>query len=101
DGVRVDVPHVCGPGSAWKRLAVRIDPVDLARHWAVVRVVDLEGSYLVARARGGFVLPFIGHVVTGEPAANPGGNAAPPPNGNTGGPEPEKPAPDPTADDHA
>src|SRR5262249_34402412 len=101
DGLTVDVPILNGPGLAWKRLAVRIDPVDLAAHRAVVRVVDLHGSHLVARTRGRFRLPFIGHVVTGEPAANSGGNAAPPPNGSTGGPEPEKPAPDPTADDHA
>src|SRR5262249_2123121 len=98
DGLTVDVPILNGPGLAWKRLAVRIDPVDLARHWAVVRVVDLEGSYLVARARGGFVLPFIGQVVTGEPAANSGGNAAPPPNGHTGVPESEKPPPDANAE---
>src|SRR5262249_3392842 len=74
-------------------LAVRIDPVDLAGRRAVVRVVDLEGSYLVTRARGGFVLPFIAEVVTGEPMVNSGGNAAPPPNGNTGVPESEKPPP--------
>src|SRR5262249_19501203 len=53
DGLIVDVPILNGPGLAWKRLAVTVDPVDLAGHRAVVRVVDLEGSYLVARARGG------------------------------------------------
>src|SRR5262245_9410237 len=98
DGLTVDVPILNGPGLAWKRLAVRIDPVDLAGHRAVVRVVDLDGSYLVGRARGGFVLPFISQVVTGEPAANSGGNAPPPPNGNTGVPESEKPPPDANAE---
>ena len=58
DGLIVNVPILNGPGLAWKRLAVRVDPIDLAGHRAVVRVVDLEGSYLVARARGG-VLPAV------------------------------------------
>src|SRR5262249_60946081 len=93
DGLTVRVPILDGPGLVWKRLAVRIDPVDLAGHRAVVRVVDLEGSYLVARARGGVFFPFMGQVVTGQPAANSGGNAAPPPDGNTGVPESEKPPP--------
>src|SRR5262249_21692692 len=66
DGLTVDVPFLEGPGLAWKRLAVRIDPVDLAGHRAVVRRVDLEKSFLVARARGGVVFPFIEKVVTGE-----------------------------------
>ncbi len=66
DGLTLDVPVLNGPALAWKRLAVRVDPIDLAGHRAVVRVVDLEGSYLVTRARGGVVFPFIERVVTGK-----------------------------------
>ncbi len=79
DGLKVHTPQLEGPGLAWKRLAVLVDPIDLAGHRAVVRWVDLDGSYLVARARGGVVFPFIEQVLTGEPAepaAAAGGQAA-------------------------
>lgn len=68
DGLKVHTPQLQGPGLAWKRLAVLVDPIDLAGHRAVVRWVDLDGSYLVTRARGGVVFPFIEEVLTGEPA---------------------------------
>jgi hypothetical protein len=75
DGLTVRTPQLEGPGLAWKRLAVLVDPIDLAGRRAVVRSVQLEHSYLVARARGGVVFPFIEAVLTGEPA----GEETPPP----------------------
>jgi hypothetical protein len=102
DGLVVDVPILNGPGLAWKRLAVRIDPVDLAGHRAVVPVVDLEGSYLVARARGGVVFPFIEKVVTGKsPQARRGeptpDDATAPTSAPPAPDEPPPPAPPPAA----
>src|SRR5262245_153665 len=69
DGLDVHVPFLDGPGLAWKRLAVQVDPIDLAGHRAAVRLVDLSGMWLVARTRGGIVFPFLGELLTGEKAA--------------------------------
>lgn len=79
DGLTVHTPQLDGPGLAWKRLAVLVDPIDLAGQRAVVRRVELDGSYLVARARGGVVFPFIEAVLTGEPQATPPGAPPQPP----------------------
>ncbi|HJW68752.1 MAG TPA: DUF748 domain-containing protein, partial [Candidatus Binatia bacterium] len=68
DGLTVHVPVFTEPGLAWKRLAVQVAPIDLAGHRANVRLVDLNGMYLVARARGGVVFPFIGEALTGDGA---------------------------------
>jgi Domain of Unknown Function (DUF748) len=68
DGLTVHVPVFTEPGLAWKRLAVQVAPIDLAGHRANVRLVDLNGMYLVARARGGVVFPFIGEALTGDDA---------------------------------
>jgi Domain of Unknown Function (DUF748)/AsmA family len=103
DGLQVLTPILEGPGLAWKRLAVQVDPIDLAGHRAVVRKVELDGSYLVARARGGVVFPFIGEVLTGEPVADPGAPAAatgsgePPPPPAEGDLPPPPPPPEPAA----
>jgi hypothetical protein len=77
DDLIVDVPALNGRGLAWKRLAVWLDPIDLAGHRAVVPAVELEGSYLVARARGGVVFPFIEKVVTGKSPDPQSGQQAP------------------------
>jgi len=89
DGLQVSTPIFQGPALAWKRLAVLVDPIDLAGHRAVVRHVDLDGSYLVARARGGVFFPFVGETLTGEPVADPGAQAAAT---GTGEPPPPPPA---------
>lgn len=102
DGLTVYTPVFEGPGLAWKRLAVLVDPIDLAGRRAVVRRVDLDGSYLVARARGGVVFPFIEGVLTGKPAettekdAATAGSDAPPP-GEPGVDKPPPPKPPPRA----
>ncbi len=113
DGLTVYTPLLEGPGLAWKRLAVLVDPIDLAGHRAVVRRVDLDGSYLVARARGGVVFPFIERVLTGEqaavgdqepagdesgaPPATPGAGAPAPPEPQASPPPPSAPPPPPPA----
>jgi hypothetical protein len=94
DGLEVFTPVLEGPGLAWKRLAVMVDPIDLAGHRAVVRWVDLDGSYLVTRARGGAVFPFIERVLTGrpsEPAAGEDPDSEPPAREGDA-PAPAKPA---------
>jgi hypothetical protein len=78
DGLTVHVPVFTEPGLAWKRLALQVAPIDLANHRATVRLVDLTGMYLVARARGGVVFPFIGGALTGEPANGGPGKGSPP-----------------------
>ena len=100
DGFEVMTPLLQGPGLAWKRLAVLIDPIDLAGHRAVVRKVELEGSYLVARARGGAAFPFIEGILTGKPVAattttppGPGAGEPPPPPGDDLPPPPPPSAP--------
>ncbi len=98
DGLTVHTPRLEGPGLAWKRLAVLVDPIDLAGRRAVVRRVDLDGSYLVARARGGVVFPFIEEVLTGEPASgagDPASGAAPGAGTPSTAPAPPSPAPAP------
>src|SRR5262245_48009306 len=87
DGLQVSAPIFQGPALAWKRLAVLVDPIDVAGHRAVVRHVDLDGSYLVARVRGGLFFPFVGKALTGQPVADPGAQAA-----ATGSGEPPPPA---------
>src|SRR5262249_46272737 len=84
DGLTVHVPIFTEPGLAWKRLAVQVAPLDLAKHRAIVRLVDLNGMYLVARARGGVLFPFIGQALTGSdanagPDAGAAGPGTPPP----------------------
>jgi hypothetical protein len=81
DGLTVHVPVFTEPGLAWKRLAVQVAPIDLANHRATVRLVDLNGMYLVARARGGVVFPFIGEALTGQPANGGSGASGPPATG--------------------
>ena len=81
DGLTVHVPVFTEPGLAWKRLAVQVAPIDLANHRASVRLVDLNGMYLVARARGGVVFPFIGEALTGQPANGGSGASGPPATG--------------------
>ncbi len=79
DGLIVHVSQLEEPGLAWKRLAVRVDPVDLAGHRATVKFIDLSGMWLVARARGGIVLPFLEALLTGKPTDDdPAAPAAPP-----------------------
>src|SRR5262245_24390561 len=81
DGLTVHVPMFTEPGLAWKRLAVQITPIDLAKHRATVRLIDLNGMYLVARARGGVLFPFIEGALTGEQANGGPGASSPPATG--------------------
>ncbi len=98
DGLTVHVPVFTEPGLAWKRLAVQVAPIDLANHRATVRLVDLNGMYLVARARGGVVFPFIGEALTGQPANGGSGASGPPatgPDAQAAAAPGEEPAPSP------
>jgi hypothetical protein len=97
DGLEVFTPVLEGRALAWKRLAVLVDPIDLAGHRAVIRRVELDGSYLVARARGGAVFPFIEQVLTGKPSEPDADQEPPAGEGDAPPPAPaEQAAPPPT-----
>ncbi len=73
----VRVPALEEPALAWRRLRVRVHPLDVLAQRVAIESVDLDGATLVIRPRGGDLLPLLALAVEEGAAASPTGKAAP------------------------